>query len=1738
MNEPRPQSPLYGRETEQQALRATLSRVAHGPSEMVLIDGPIGGGKSALARTLRDAVEVQGGAFIYGRFERQQRDRPYTGLAEAFRGLIRRRLKADGDQLAQWKRRLEGVLEDEVRVLVDVLPELGELFPDAPSVRRLPGNEARTRFNRLFRGFVSTLAAEGAPLVVCFDDLQWADEASLSAISARVSDQRIRHLMLVATCRLDGDEAGALRAMVETLEAGETSFARLTLGPLDVPAVTTWIRESIGEEAAGDTVLVQRLIARTGGLPLYLKALFRRLKHEGMLNTGRFGPFDGPLGVLSEIFETLETVDPDTLVAGCLDPLSTETRAALQVASALGGLFDVSDLAEIEERSITELQQLLQEAVELELVEVEHAHGRCWYRFAHDAVQQVAYGGLSLGERARIHRLAGLRLLARTTSTRQDTRIFQVAFHLTRALSTAPETFDADSRYAVARVNRQAARIARRDAAFKAALSHLQAAVKALPEDTWARRYALTFELHSELMTIAWLADRTDAVEWGFEAALPYARTALQKGGLYRTLIAARTRSGDNEGASAAVYDAMAAFGVKLPDDDASMEDVERLGRRIHQTLRERPLGSLLDAPMLADPAQRMIAELIVLSTSARWVLNPQWGLWVGAFLVDHALTHGVSEATPFGLVCWPTRPRGDKPTQFEARRLGIALARKLEDQRSFGITASLSIINGGFLGWGRPQCIALAREAFRVCDALNEPIYACYALATLSVVELIGSGPMARLAADAAARADYVRQVGFEQALMEHIVPQIAARRLLGEGPREHLYRGRIYSEDDIIEQVIDQPGMAAAAAVLWMTEVRRHLTEGRPEEAWRVLEKAEPTVSMWEEGLCLPEMALLTGLAAGQMAERVASREGLAAAQPWRQSVQVALESLIPYTDFGTIVDDNGVEAPPTYDHGVAMLRAELAALDGDLGTAWSLMQQAMEGAQAMAHLGDQVLSCGRGAQFAQRLGMQPEYRRCLESCRASAQAWGAVNRVAQIDSLISHHDLQAVRLPEQGVADIIESLGWRCPSMEGPLDAAAEKIRARLQAMRVFIARPQGSEWRIEGFGREKNIGEGSRARTKMPEALFDQVLQSGEARTSTAGGDLLNGCQCAGWVTAMPIRVAKQAVGVLAIEGNRPEGGGCLPTEADHAVMDQLPGLLAGPLEALSHKAALEKTQHALEEAQSRISRLEQRMKGEGSSRSITLISKSPAFQEVADRARQVARSETPVLLKGEPGTGKGYMARAIHQLSARQSGPFIQLSGGRLSPAEVEAHYEMAEGGTLFIQELSALDGAAQGDLLGRIDDPDTSVRLVVGTRHDLEALIPTGKFREDLFYRISVFPLVLPPLRRRLEDLPMAVQHILEVINGRMQRAFTGVTDEGMVRLRRHRWPGNLAELENVLNRAAMVHDEEGPLPIPDHLLPDDATSGQSLGSYRLISELGRGGMGEVWKAQHQYLRRPAAIKLISNSSLSQSAGDTEGRQRLVRRFEREAQATAALRSPHSVELYDYGIGDDGAFFYVMELLEGIDLQQMVERFGPLPAERVVSLMVQICRSLAEAHAAGLVHRDIKAANVYACRVGVETDFVKVLDFGLVKHVGPVAELETGLTMEGVIQGTPAYMAPELALGDSEADHRVDLYALGCLGYWLLTGMLPFEAPNVMKLLMKHIQTPPPRPSTQVELDVPEGLEQVIMQLLAKSPEDRFQSAREVERALLQVDVSRPWDHDRAELWWRRHLPDLAVEAH
>jgi DNA-binding NtrC family response regulator len=540
----------------------------------------------------------------------------------------------------------------------------------------------------------------------------------------------------------------------------------------------------------------------------------------------------------------------------------------------------------------------------------------------------------------------------------------------------------------------------------------------------------------------------------------------------------------------------------------------------------------------------------------------------------------------------------------------------------------------------------------------------------------------------------------------------------------------------------------------------------------------------------------------------------------------------------------------------------------------------------------------------------------------------------------------------------------------------------------------------------------------------------------------------------------------------------------------------------------------------------------------------LVGSSEPVRELRSAVAALGRTLEPVLLVSDAGCGDEAVARAIHEASLRRDRPFLRIECPLLRAADVpgifravggapHARTELARGGTIFFEGIHRMPVELQLPLFSLIDANDAAaaegkpdaldVRILCSTITSL-----TGTEANDVLElwrnrARSRKTLRLPTLAERRDDIPALVAFFVDRHARLVGRTIDSVSNETLRELARHWWPGNLRELEEVV-RSGVLRSQRSTLEIDARQLTD----GIPFGSYRLLRKLSEGGMGTIWEAQHRLLARPAVVKLIR--------GQLPGARRMLeRRFELEARATAKLRCPNTVTLFDYGISDEGDFYYVMEKLEGTDLEQAVEKFGPMPPARVVHLLMQACRSLAEAHQSGLVHRDIKPANLFLCKLGLDVDVLKVLDFGVVKWAAGDDDQAAPIPAD-LMAGTPAYMAPEASLNPASIDGRVDIYALGCVAYWMLTGALPFEAPSPTAVVMKHVLEQPEPPSRRSMIPISKALEQIVMRCLAKAPADR-PDALELHEALRATHLAEGWTPSAAVEWWEANLTEVVHAA-
>ncbi|MCC7538139.1 MAG: protein kinase [Deltaproteobacteria bacterium] len=779
------------------------------------------------------------------------------------------------------------------------------------------------------------------------------------------------------------------------------------------------------------------------------------------------------------------------------------------------------------------------------------------------------------------------------------------------------------------------------------------------------------------------------------------------------------------------------------------------------------------------------------------------------------------------------------------------------------------------------------------------------------------------------------------------------------------------------------------------------------------------------------------------------------------------------------------------------------------------------AVDGAELAVVISDHIMPGIKGDELLRRLHARaPDARKIMLTGQASADAVGSVVNGADLYRYLSKPwEADDLRLTVRGA---IES--WRSVRAEreqratlrelvdvslsltanlAGADRYAQLLRSAhriLHADRVAILRRDGEVLRPLAT---THSGVGAVALSEHLELAADltaarPVRRAGEAEAGVVAGAF--GWTVGALVTA-PLSMGDEIAGLLVL-GWDPAAKHEQPSDERITAFATLAAAAVRTTELVD----------ALEAAAERRRRVASELSREAAvQRGPALLGDSVAIRKLRAEIRVCGLGPAvPILVVGPAGSGIDAVADAIHAAWAPADRPLLTVDCAMVRDADAlfgaTGTLSIAAGGTVHLAGIVGLSRDLQTRLADVLASRAPLPHIVASALRDPDATSLEPALRRELRDEC----VRMPALRERPDDIEPLAAHFLAEHARRLGRPARTLSQTSLERLRAYPWPGNVDELSHVIERAVLASNRDV-VEVDESMLD----TGAAVGSYRLVERIARGGMGEVWRARHPHLARPAAVKLIQAEAVAQTND-------AVARFRREASATAALRSPHSVELYDFGTTASGEYFYVMELLEGWDLQVVVERWGPLPPSRAVHLVAQACLAIGEAHHAGLVHRDIKPANLFVSQLGLEPDFVKVLDFGMVS----AREDDVTLTRAGQIQGTPAYMAPEHATGGgSEVDARSDVYALGCVLFWLLTGRKVFEEPNVARTILAHVGAQPDPPSVHAPTALPAELDALVLRCLEKNPEARPQTAMELRDALAALPLPQ-WSIAEARAWW------------
>jgi len=1477
---------FYGRRPEIERLQRLLDDVRDGQPALALVSGYSGIGKTSLVRELYRPFVAGRGVFVTGKCDQYVQSVPYGPLIQAFRTLVQQLLALGELELAVWRDRLTQALGVNGGVIAEVIPAIELILGAQPAAQDLEPKEAQNRFRLVLQRFVGTLARPDHPLVVFVDDLQWVDVATLELMETMLTGPDVRFLLLIGAYRdNEVDESHPLTGWLRRLDAAGAHVEAVSLGPLSRDELEQLTAGAVHADADAVVPLARVVEQKTAGNPFFAGLFLRSLHESGLLVFDRVqSRWTWDLDGIGAAPITDNVVD---LMAARIRRLPTATRDALGRASCLGGSFDLELLAtvfgESAEQTSSRLDPALAEGLLVRTRPADEAPSGIVLAFLHDRVQQAAYAEIADADRGALHVAIGRVLLERRSGT-SDARLFDIVHHLNlgRELIERPA-----ERLELGRLNLEAARKAKLSAAFREALRYAWAGCEVLHENGWAVDPSLTLELHLEQAECEYLCGEFASAEGHFTALLSRASTGPDQARVRCLMVQQLEILSRYDDAVRVAREGLSAFGLALPESAEAIESAIELELVEIEHLRAgRPIEALTALPLMEEPGLRAMMRLLTTVWAPAYVSGgaPLTRL-ISALMVRLSLEHGNTEESAYGYVTHAITVgpiRGDYAAAYDWGTLALSVNERLNDRRlrakvhqQFQAHVNL---------WRRPHesCIAYAREACRSGLESGDLTYAGYGAFTESWAALMSCQDLGRFVDEitpSVAVLHKLRMPGLADA-QRLILGFAKALRGLNEDPTS--LTDTAFQEQRYRETYEGRPFFLTFLHVLrlYLAVVfgDYHAAEQEVGRAHGVVRSLDgtlwPVLLQFLEGLTLAARA--TNSAPVRLRAIHASLSRLAAECPANFGAAALLleaetsrllgrdrDTLRLYEEsirHASEARDRAVEAIAT--EALArfclgerqMRRAERALRDArDAYARWGALAKVrqLESRHAATFAVEGVTAAVIRPSLARSAAPRPE------------PVSFDIGAFAKAASAIAS-DLMLGDLLRRMVAIVMENAG----------------------AERGVLLREQSGRLTVEAAGRA-NIGEVRTGNGETPledepvcEAIVHYVCKTGEcavvadacADERFAGDPYVVRVQPRS-IACLPLIHLGRTVGILYLENN-------LAPDAFSEERVRVVSILCGQAAISLENARLyedarrevERRRRAeadLRAALTEVEKLKNRLEAENvllqeEIRRVhdfdEIVGSSPPLLELLEKVERVAPTDSTVLLCGETGTGKELVARAIHNRSRRRGRPLACINCGAIPRGLVESElfghvrgaftgaldrrvgrFESASGGTIFLDEVGELPAEAQVKLLRVLQEKKfepvggsrtviADVRVVAATNRDLEKAVRDGSFRADLYYRLSVVPLRVPPLRERVSDIPALVKYFLARFGARVGRQVDSISREAMERLVRYPWPGNVRELQNVIERAVVL-SPGSILELGDGLQPLIGATGRGSGT-------------------------------------------------------------------------------------------------------------------------------------------------------------------------------------------------------------------------------------------------------------------------------------------------------------------
>ena len=1434
---------LYGRKDEITALEAALERVSQGATEIVLVSGTAGVGKTALVGEIYKSVAQKNGFFISGKFDQLRHNIPYSALIQALRGLIRE-VSAEGQSgMERWKSRIRAALGPNGELITRVIPELELMIGPQPPLPEMGALEARNRFTTVLLDFIDLFCEKTHPLVIFLDDLQWVDTDTLKLVERIAQHPERKPLLFLGAYRDNEVEADhRLSISCEVIKKTGQPVQTIPLKPLNPENISQLLVHTCHCRPEDAKPLAELLARKTGGNPFFVSQFLTVLSEKELIG---YSPEEKrwiwDLAAIEFLAVTENVVD---LLIDRLHRFSSETRRLLSLAACIGNTFDLESLERISGAGGREIDENLLPALETGLIlgfsqvpELDNppdgasVEGSS-YKFLHDRVQQAAYALIAQKERQPVHLQIGQTLLKQYAPEESDALLFDIVHHLNLARGLKDKWKE---RSHLAELNLEAGLKARAASAFEQALEYFTIGLELSGAAAWKRQYPLVLSLHEEATEMSWLCGRFDLMEKLAGAVKDNAREDPDLANVYRCLIKAYTNQGELKKAMETGAEILEKLGYQL--SRLSLDQWQQTLVQIKSGLAGKSVADVMRFEPLTQPHAEVLAHILYRLHTAYGEAGATLddGLWQPIALkrISLLLNHFHPEYSPdfyclLGLIYCQFMQ--DFEFGYELGRLGIQLMEALALKK---INCRVSRVFN--------LSIRFYREPL---SATLDPLLEAHKMG-------IETGGFYNASQIAVARCQIAFMCGKELNWLKGELSTLKAALkktnfIIGFPRVEMLTKAVTILMDEpstLSSGIMDQYHRVTSAEFVYHEQSSFNYQKLVLQTLFEEYEAARETVfeminlmKTYKDALvdplanCYLSLALLAVCDQGSEGEKE--------------------ETLTRVHDNQDTLEKLARSAPPNYLHKHHLVEAErLRVLDGEPDTIMYHYDQAIALAGESEYIHEEALANELAARYLLSQGQNIPAQTYLQAALEQYGAWGAKRKVAHLrdryPELISEHRTEAVASPSANLdlatilkaSEAISSTIELEPLLEILLrilmeNAGAQTATLLLETEGQSLIAARGSAEQVECFlplslPVEKAESLSLSVISWVKQTREHLVLDNASREERFVEDDYIRKGRPKSILCA-PITHQSALSGIIYLENNLVEG---VFTPRRLEVIKHLTSQIAISLENARLHENLKKALDELKASETSLREENVRLKANIKERYRfgKIIGKSPVMQEIYELILKAAASDVGVIVYGESGTGKELVAEAIHEMSDRKEKPFVPVNAGGVAETLLESEFfgykkgaftgantdkpgllHLADKGTLFLDELGEIGPNLQAKLLRAIEgggftpvgclEAETSdFRIIAATNKDLKKQVKKGIMREDFFYCIHIFPIHLPPLRERKEDIPLLIEHFMQ--NHSPSKNLPTITAGVMEALTSYDWPGNVRELINTMHR-------------------------------------------------------------------------------------------------------------------------------------------------------------------------------------------------------------------------------------------------------------------------------------------------------------------------------------------------